>query len=160
MTQSNLPATIEGLKEFILIGREKVKVHKAKLKAIEIIDKAHTAKDAATQDAIDITEVILYAESRLGELIKELPKPKFDKKINGSLRGTTGTLPPGVTKKLSHQAQQTNANEEAAEQLIEEAREKGKAIFPNDISREIRKKKSKERLDKEYRNFSWRKYGR
>ena len=36
-------------------------------------------------------------------------------------RGSKKTLPEGITHKLSHQAQQTNENEEVAEQLIAEA---------------------------------------
>jgi hypothetical protein len=41
----------------------------------------------------------------LGEMIEELPKPKFDKQISGSLRGTTESLPVGIHKKESHLAQ-------------------------------------------------------
>jgi len=48
---------------------------------------------------------VIYAEAKLGELLKAIPKPKFDKPVNGSLRGTTETLPPGVSKRTSHQAQ-------------------------------------------------------
>lgn len=50
----------------------------------------------ATQDA---ATYLLYAEARLGEMLAEMPKPKFDKAVNGSGRGTTGTLPEGIDKK-------------------------------------------------------------
>ena len=47
---ANLPATIEGLHNYILIGKEKLKAHKAKIRAIDKIPEAHTAKKAALQD--------------------------------------------------------------------------------------------------------------
>jgi hypothetical protein len=52
-----------------------------------------------------VAHVPLDAEGKLGGMLAVLPKPKFDKPISGSLRGTTETLPPGLTKKESHQAQ-------------------------------------------------------
>jgi len=64
-------------------------------------------------------------------------------------RGSKKTLPEGITHKLSHQAQQTNENEEVAEQLIAEARAKGKAIYPNDISKKIRQEKKEEKRKKD-----------
>lgn len=47
----------------------------------------------------------MWAERKLGELLKEIPKPKPIRKADGSLDGTIGTLPNGITKKQSHYAQ-------------------------------------------------------
>jgi hypothetical protein len=38
-------------------------------------------------------------------MLEGISKPKFDKQLNGSQRGTTGTLPPNIDKKQSHYAQ-------------------------------------------------------
>ena len=65
--------------------------------------------------ALEATEYEYQTLARLGELIKEIPGKKAS-----SGRGTR-SLPDGITKKLSHQAQQANENEEVAEQLIAEA---------------------------------------
>ena len=45
------------------------------------------------------TKVVIDATTRLGELLAEIPKPKLNKSINGSLRGTIESLPPDITKK-------------------------------------------------------------
>ena len=45
--QDNLPATIEELNEFILIGTERLKVHRAKIRAIDKVGMAETARKAA-----------------------------------------------------------------------------------------------------------------
>jgi hypothetical protein len=46
-------------------------------------------------------EAILGAESKLGEMLAAIPKPKFNKRINGSKERTTGkTLPPTLHRRL------------------------------------------------------------
>ena len=65
-------------------------------------------------------EYLLYAEAKLGEMLKDTPKPKFNKQINGSSKRTTEkTLPPGITKKESHIAQ-TVANNPERKAIYEE----------------------------------------
>ncbi len=64
-----LPSTIELLHIFILVGKEKVKAHKAKLRAIDKVGVAQAARGAALQDAQDVAELVLDAESKLGELL-------------------------------------------------------------------------------------------
>jgi len=108
--KDNIPAKLEDLREFILVGKQVLKAHRAKLRAICQVDKAVAAHQAALYDGQDIAEVVLDAEIRMGALLAKLPKRKFDKSLNGSGRGTTGTLPPGVTKKQSHEAQQLYKN--------------------------------------------------
>lgn len=62
-------------------------------------------KDVSFQHHQLMREALLYAEAKMGELLKDIPKPKFDKQLNGSLRRTTETLPSGISKKQSHYAQ-------------------------------------------------------
>jgi len=47
---------------------------------------------------------VIYAEAKLGELIKKTVKPRGDTSLG--YQGRTKTLPSGITKKLSHQAQE------------------------------------------------------
>ena len=120
-TVSKLPATIEGLNEFILIGKEKIKAHQAKIRAINAVGMAESARKAALADAQDVATAVIYAEARLGELLKGIPR-----NIESSGRGTIETkpsLPPGINKRTSHQAQTIAANPEKVERIIAEARE-------------------------------------
>ena len=96
---SQLPATTEELQKFILIGKQVLAAHKAKLKAIQQATEAHVAQEAALVDTQDIAEILLYAEAKLGALI---PKPVYAKEIGSP--GRTYSLPVGVTKKQSHYA--------------------------------------------------------
>jgi len=94
-----LPDTIEKLRDFILIGREKLKAYKAKLNAIKIVGFAKEVRDQSLSDAQDMATALLWAESRMGELLKTSRSGSFRK-------GGEKELPDGITHKQSHYAQQ------------------------------------------------------
>ena len=104
--EKQLPSTIEELIDFVIVTNEAIKSFKIKLNACDKAELVKGARDQVLNDGRKISRLHLEAESRLGELLSELPKPKFDKQINGSLRGTTDTLPKGINKKESHYAQE------------------------------------------------------
>ena len=78
--QQTLPATIEELHEFILIGRERLQAHKAKLRAIDRIPRAHAAKEAALKDAQDVAGIVIDAQAKLGEMLADLSPKVSDEK--------------------------------------------------------------------------------
>jgi len=148
-TNAGLPVTIEGLHKFILIGKEKLNAHKAKLRAIDKIDEAHLAKTAALYDTQDLAEALIDAEAKLGEMLAGIPKPKFDTQISGSTRGTTGTLPPGITKKESHFAQEIARHPEIVEQTKFRARDEERIVTAREILRKIQKENQKQKENPE-----------
>ena len=118
-TVTHLPATIEELAEFILVGKEAVKAQQAKIRAINMVGMAENARRAALQDGQDMAKIVIYAEAKLGELLKAMP-PKRDKQ-GSSKRTSLPTLPPNISKRTSHQAQTIAANPQAVEAAIQEA---------------------------------------
>ena len=70
-----------------------------------------------------LEEALIYAEAKLGELLKGIPDGLPKKTVGGSLQITTGTLPPGITKQLSHQAQTIANHIDAAIKILDEARQ-------------------------------------
>ena len=68
-----LPATIDELQQFILVGKAKLKVYATKVKLIKDLGLAKKVKEQALEDGQDVGEAILWAEAKLGELIKSLP---------------------------------------------------------------------------------------
>jgi len=127
-----LPATIEGLSNFILIGKEKIKVHQAKIRAINAVGMAASARKAALEDAQDVASVVIYAEARLGELLRDTErKPIADGSSRGTFGGSAKTLPPGISKQFSHQAQTIAANPDKVERILAEAKEADKIPTPD-----------------------------
>jgi len=122
-SENNLPATLEELNTFILIGKQRLIAQKAKIKAIEQANLAVEAKEAALSDAQDMAEILLDAEVRLGEILEKM-EPKRIKE--SSTQGTSlPSLPPDISKKQSHQAQTLSRNKAVVEQAKAEARENG-----------------------------------
>jgi hypothetical protein len=80
-------------------------------------------------------EILLDAECRLGEMLESTPrKPKPDDSSRGTFGGTTKransakgtcTLPDGIDKKQSHEAQQLSKHMDAVEKCKVAAREMG-----------------------------------
>ena len=114
-----LPATVEELNTFILIGKQKLVAQKAKIKAILDTRMAIAAQEAALADAQDMAEILLDAEVRMGEILEAIP----DKKASSG--GGSRSIPHDITHKQSHQAQTLSKNKDIVEQVKAEARENG-----------------------------------
>ena len=82
------------------------------MKREDTFDRAHAAKDAVTQDAIDVAEMIIYAEAKMGEMILKRPEA-----LRPSRGGSSKPLPNGITWKESHQAQLITNNLDIAEKV-------------------------------------------
>ncbi len=95
---------------------------------------AHAAKGAALQDAQNMADILLDAEMRPGGMLAEIErKPAFESSREGTIekgksmiRGSVPTLPPGLTKKESHQAQTIARNHQTVERVKERVRVEGK----------------------------------
>ena len=74
ISKNNLPSKPEGLHKFILVGKEVLKAHKAKIRAIERINESYTVKRVALKDAQDIADALLEAEKKFGEILPRIPK--------------------------------------------------------------------------------------
>ena len=139
---THLPATIEELNTFILIGKEKLKAHQAKINAIEKVGMAETARRAALQDGQEMAKVVIYAEAKLGELLKANP-PGFTKKNSGKI--SQNPLPKGISKRTSHQAQTIAANPAAVETAIAQAISKDDIPTPDKVYKLIKSESIKTR---------------
>jgi hypothetical protein len=134
-----LPDTIEDLTDFILIGKEILKVHEAKIRAIKSVDMADKVQKIAQEDAHTAGTQVVYAEAKLGELLKstDQSESKFDSE-RGSSHRTTSTLPSKITKKLSHESQTISSNPEKVAQIISKAKEEGKIPTPASVYKKIK----------------------
>ena len=71
-----LPANIEDLSRFVLIGREKLVAVRAEIRAIEKVGLAHAVREQKLKEAQAISEAVLDAEVRIGQLMRDIPKSK------------------------------------------------------------------------------------
>jgi len=111
----SLPDTIDDLHRFILIAPEKLKSVRAEINAINKAGLAKEVRDQKLQEGQCIGEAILWAEVKLGGMLKSSSKGTFKK-------GGEKSLPEGIDKKTSHKAQLLADNPEIIKEVIEEAR--------------------------------------
>jgi hypothetical protein len=77
---------------------------------------AHEVRDQTVEDGQRVAEAVLWAEAKLGELLKAI-EPKRDKQ-SSTQRTSLSSLPEGITKKQSHEAQQLANNPEEIREAI------------------------------------------
>ena len=72
--QNNLPASFEDLTKFVLIGREKLNAVRAEIRAIKKVGLAEAVRRQKLNEAQAISEAVLDAEVRIGELMQAVSK--------------------------------------------------------------------------------------
>ena len=126
-----LPATLEDLSRFVLVGREKLVSVRAEIRAIEKVGLAKSVREQKLQEAQAISEAVLDAEVRIGELMREIPKAQGirtdlqlpDSVVAKSIPKTAVIRESGFTSKQAERFQQLAAHPEIVEQAKAEARE-------------------------------------
>ena len=71
---NQLPSAFEDLARFVLIGRDRMASVRAEISAINRLGLAQEVRQQKLAEAQQISEVVLDAEVKLGELIAAIPK--------------------------------------------------------------------------------------
>ena len=71
-----LPDNLPDLAEFVLIGREKLTAVRAEIRAIDKVQLAKEVRQQKQDEARMLSEALLDAEKRIGELTKTIPQNK------------------------------------------------------------------------------------
>jgi len=70
---SNLPDKVDDLSRFVLIGNEKLNSVRAEIRAIDRLKLAQEVRAQKMEEASMLSEALLDAEVKLGELFKAIP---------------------------------------------------------------------------------------
>lgn len=156
ISKNNLPFKPEGLHKFILVGKEVLKAHKAKIRAIERIYESYTVKRVALKDAQDIADALLEAEKKFGEILARIPKQP-EPSTNGRFGGSKPILPSGITHKESHKAQVIAKHPKVIEQVKVKARQEKRIATSEEVYKEIKKEEHKENIQEQIKIIESRK---
>ncbi len=131
--QSKLPNTIEDLKKFILVGREKLTAVRANIRAIDKLQLAEDVREQKKEEAQMLAEALLDAEVRIGDLLKTIPKAKKGNQYTGKMVSDTDVdnqKPKkqvieelGFNQKQAERFETLSSNKDLVEQVKAEARE-------------------------------------
>ncbi len=150
-----LPANIEDLSRFVLIGREKLVAVRAEIRAIEKIGLAHAVRGQKLEEAQAISEAVLDAEVRIGQLMRDIPKSKgnqhtkvlIDSGVEKQKAKAEVIREAGFTQKQAERFQQLAAHPEIVEQAKAEARENDDIVSRSLVLNMIRTQKKAEQIE-------------
>ena len=135
VNNAQLPATLEDLSKFALIGRDKLQAVRAEIAAIKKVGLASEVLEQKRAEAQEIAELVTLSEMRMGEMLKEIPKASGGNHGNQHTGGKKqGGLPfakpktetiaeAGIPREAAKQYQQMAEHPEIVQQAIAEARE-------------------------------------
>lgn len=171
-TQSaQLPATLEDLAKFVLVGNDKLQAVRAEISAIKKLGLAKEVHEQKLKEAQDIAEIVMQAKIRIGELLNQLPKA--DNGGANQYRAPSARLPNkqssdtstvetskvksksevikdiGLNQTQAERLQQMAKNQDVVQKTMANARENGDIVSQSQILKDIKAvkkaEKSKER---------------
>ena len=150
VTQSNIPANIEDLAKFVLIGRDKLQSVRAEISAISKLGLAKEVYEQKKAEAQEIAETVTLAEMRTGELLKQIPKATTNHKNLESntdvtfLKSKEQTAKElGFTKMQVSRMQTLAENPEIVKEAIQEARDNDDIVSRAFVLGKIKQEKKK-----------------
>ena len=144
-----LPATVEDLAKFALIGREKLVAVRAEIRAIDKVGLAQDVRQQKLKEAQEISEAVLDAEVRIGELMRDVPKAqgkRTDTQPTDSAVGKYDVIrEAGFTPKQVERFETLAAHPEIVEQAKAEARENDDIVSRSLVLNMVQEKKRADR---------------
>lgn len=147
--QEGLPANIDDLAKFALIGREKLVAVRAEIRAIEKVGLAQEVREQKLREAQEISEAVLDAEVRIGELMAQVPKQNTHNRA--AIRPDTGVASKtdiirdaGFTPKQVQRFQTLAAHPDLVAQAKAEARENDDIVSRSQVLEKVQAKRREE----------------
>lgn len=150
--QTQLPATMEELSKFVLIGREKLVAVRAEIRAIEKVGLAQEVRKQKLSEGQDIAEAVIDAETRIGELMKQVPKKQgFASAICDTAVANVETKQKvieqaGFTPKQVQRFETLAAHPEVVAQAKAEARENDDIVSRSFVLEKIKSQKKESEM--------------
>lgn len=152
--ENNLPTKIEDLTKFVLIGREKLVAVRAEIRAIDKVGLAEEVRKQKLEEAQDISEAVLDAEVKIGELIAKIPKKQGARTdiqlLDSGVQKSKAEIieNAGFSVKQAQRFQTLAKNPELVEQAKAEARENDDIVSRSLVLEKVKQKKREEKEEK------------
>ena len=127
-----LPANLEDLAQFVLVGRDKLNMVRAGIRALDKLDVAEGVRKQKREEAQMLAEALLDAEVRIGEILEKMPKAQgqrtdikqpMDSTVQKSIPKLEAAKELGFDAKQVQRFQTLAQNKDLVEQIKHEARE-------------------------------------
>ena len=153
---TEMPATIDDLSKFVLIGRDKLQAVRAEISAIKKVGLASEVLEQKRAEAQEIAELVTLSEMRMGEMLSEIPKAQGQRNdlqpLRTDAKKSDVLAEIGITKDTANRFEQMAAHPDIVEQAIAEARENDDIVSRASVLRKIKEsKKQEQRKEREER---------
>ena len=142
--QQMLPETIEDLTQFVLIGKAKLQAYMLKLQTVNKLSVAQEIRDQTLKEAQEISNAVIAAEQRIGELLLEIPKAQGfastirHNDVENVMTKTETIKEMGYGRREAEDYQQMAKHPEVVKKVIQDAMESGEVVTKASVMREIK----------------------
>lgn len=137
-----LPETIEDLTQFVLIGKAKLQAYMLKLQTVNKLSVAQEIRDQTLKEAQEVSNAVIAAEQRIGELLLAIPKQAGASNFSRDeekLKTKGETIKEmGYGKNEASDYQQMAKHPEVVKKVIQEAMDNGDIVTKASVMREIK----------------------
>ncbi len=158
VVSNQVPAQIEELVNFVKVGREKLSAVRAEIRAIDKLGLEDEKRQKVLEQARTLSEQLLDAEVRLGEIMASLPEAPGKRTdltpedSNVQMSKKEILQQAGFSVKTAQRYETLASHLDVVERMKAEAREKGAVVSRTAILRAI--SSAKESYDKEHLSLS------
>ena len=146
---TQLPATMDDLAKFVLIGRDRMAAVRAEISAINRLGLAQEVREQKLAEAQQISEVVLDAEVKLGQLIAAMPKAKnqYESASNNAVTSTKeqALKEIGFDKMQASRLETLAKHPEVVAQAKVEARENDDIVSRSFVLKKIKAKEKEQK---------------
>lgn len=150
-----LPSKLNELAEFVLVGREKLNMVRAGIKALDKLDVAEEVRKQKKEEAQMLAEALLDAEVRIGEILLKMPKSGGGRPSEKTISTGANSFKPKleVAKELGFDQFQVSRfqtlaeNKDLVEQVKQEARDEDDLPTRSAVLKAAKERKIEERRE-------------
>ena len=146
--QTMLPETLEDLTQFVLVGKAKLQAYMLKLQTVNRLSVAQEIRDQTLKEAQEVSNAVIAAEQRIGELLLAIPKQSGGDRKSDGFKNRDGSnfeksksetiKEMGYSKDEASDYQQMAKHPEVVQKVIDDALEKGEIVTKASVMREIK----------------------
>lgn len=138
--QTMLPETIEDLTQFVLVGKAKLQAYMLKLQTVNKLSVAQEIRDQTLKEAQEVSNAVIAAEQRIGELLLAIPKAsgQYAESENRPASKNTIVTQMGYSKDEASDYQQMAKHPEVVQKVLTDALANGEIVTKASVMREIK----------------------
>ena len=143
---TQLPDTLEDLSQFVLVNKAKLDAYRVKLRAVNRLSDAQEIREQTLQEMQDISSALIAAETRIGEILLNVPKQAGRPSENSSSGVEKLKTKAEVTEEMGYSKDQVSDYQRMAQNpavvnmVLEQAEREGRVVSHAEVMRKIKAK--------------------